>query len=252
MQQTRSPIDNSVYVERAHASAAETDAALAAAVAAQKLWRATDVRERAVLLRSSLAYFESNRAEIGREISAQMGRPIAYTPGEVGGLLERAEYMIDIAPAALADVQVGEKEGFTRYIRREPLGVVAIVAPWNYPYLTACNGIYPALMAGNAVVLKHSSQTPLAAERFAAALASCGLPEGLFQYLHLSHADTEALLADERVAYVNFTGSVAAGHRIQGSITEKFVNAGLELGGKDPAYVRADADLALAVENLVD
>ena len=252
MQTTRSPIDDSVYVERAHASPVEVEAALARAVAAQQQWRRTAVDERALLLRATLGYFEQHRAEIAREISCQMGRPIAYSPGEVSGLLERAEYMIDIAPTALADIEVGEKEGFKRYIRREPLGVVAIVAPWNYPYLTACNGIFPALMAGNAVLLKHSSQTPLAAERFAEAMSSGGLPEGLLQYLHLSHRDTERLLADERLAYVNFTGSVEAGHRIQSSIAGKFINAGLELGGKDPAYVRADADLAFAVENLVD
>jgi acyl-CoA reductase-like NAD-dependent aldehyde dehydrogenase len=252
MQRTHSPIDDSVYVEREQASAADVEAALVAAVAAQEEWRGTAVAERAAMLRSTLAYFEQHRAEIGREISCQMGRPIAYSPGEVGGLLERAEYMIELAPTALADIDVGKKEGFKRYIRREPLGVVAIVAPWNYPYLTACNGIFPALMAGNAVLLKHSSQTPLVAERFAEAMSLGGLPEGLFQYLHLSHQDTESLIADVRVAYVNFTGSVQAGHRIQGCIAGKFINAGLELGGKDPAYVRADADLAFAVENLVD
>lgn len=252
MQITRSPIDNSVYVERTSAGPEQVDATLQRALSAQRAWRDTPLPRRQEVLRASLAYFEQNRDDIAREISCQMGRPIAYTAGEVGGLLERANYMIDIAPSSLADIEVGEKEGFRRFIRREPLGIVAIVAPWNYPYLTACNGIYPALLAGNAVVLKHSSQTPLAAERFSAALVNGGLPAGLFEYLHMSHADTEAMLADPRVAYVNFTGSVPAGHRIQQSISSKFINAGLELGGKDPAYVREDADLAFAVENLVD
>ena len=252
MQTTLSPIDNSVYLERECATPAQVDAGLGEALAAQRAWRETSLQQRQAQLLSCLDYFRQQRDDIAREICCQMGRPIAYAGGEIGGLLERAEYMIDIAPDALADVDVGEKEGFRRFIRREPLGVVAIVAPWNYPFLTACNGIFPALLAGNAVVLKHSSQTPLAAERFAAAFASAGLPVGLFQCFHLPHADTEALLADPRVDYVNFTGSVPAGHRIQEAISGKFINAGLELGGKDPAYVRADADLAFAVENLVD
>ncbi len=252
MQITRTPIDGSVYVERPQASSEEREDALARAAAAQTAWRDTSLAERQRLLLASLPYFKEHSEAIAAEITHQMGRPIRYTAGELGGLAERAEHMIDIAPEALADVEVGEKEGFKRFIRREPLGVVAIIAPWNYPYLTACNGIYPALLAGNAVILKHSSQTPLVAERFAAALSAGGLPEGVFQYLHLSHEDTEALLGDERIGYVNFTGSVPAGRRIQHSISDKFINAGLELGGKDPAYVRADADLSSTVECLVD
>jgi acyl-CoA reductase-like NAD-dependent aldehyde dehydrogenase len=160
--------------------------------------------------------------------------------------------MIAIAPAALADIEPEARDGFNRFIRREALGVVAIIAPWNFPYLTSVNGVIPALMAGNAVVLKHSHQTPLCAERFAEAFAAAGLPEGVFQYLHLSHDGAEALMADARVDYVNFTGSVAGGHAVQKAVQGKFIATGLELGGKDPAYVRADANLAHAVENIVD
>ena len=153
---------------------------------------------------------------------------------------------------ALAAVQPGEKAGFARQIKRVPLGVVAVVAPWNYPYLTAVNAVIPALVAGNAVVLKHSHQTPLCAERFAEAFAAAGLPAGVFQYLHLSHADTSRLMGDGRVANVCFTGSVAGGRAVVEATARGFATAGLELGGKDPAYVRADANLAHAVETLVD
>ncbi len=168
-----------------------------------------------------------------------MGRPIRYAPSEVRGTLERARHMIGIAPAALADLDAGPKPGFRRFIRREPLGVVFTVAAWNYPYLIAVNSVVPALMAGNAVILKHSAQTPLCAERFAECLAAAGLPAGVFQVLHLSHDDTERVIGDPRVDFVAFTGSVAGGHAVQRAAAERFVGVGLELGGCDPVYVRA-------------
>jgi acyl-CoA reductase-like NAD-dependent aldehyde dehydrogenase len=160
--------------------------------------------------------------------------------------------MIDVAPTALADVQAPAQPGFNRFIRHEPAGVVLTIAPWNYPYLTSVNSIVPALLAGNAVILKHSAQTPLCAERYAAALQAAGLPDGVFQFLHLSHADVERVIGDPRVDFVAFTGSVPGGHAVQVAASRRFIGTGLELGGKDPAYVRADADLANAVENLVD
>jgi acyl-CoA reductase-like NAD-dependent aldehyde dehydrogenase len=166
--------------------------------------------------------------------------------------LERARYMIDIAPESLSDLDVGPKADFKRFVRREPLGVVFTVAAWNYPYLIAVNSVIPALMAGNAVLLKHSAQTPLCAERFAECFLEAGLPAGVFQVLHLSHQDTERVVKDARVAFVAFTGSVAGGHTIQQAVAARFIGAGMELGGCDPAYVRHDANLAHAVENLVD
>ena len=181
-----------------------------------------------------------------------MGRPIRYAPNEVRGTLERARHMIAIAPQALADIDAGPKEDFQRFVRREPLGVVLTIAAWNYPYLIAVNSVVPALMAGNAVVLKHSAQTPLCAERFAECFADAGLPDGVFQVLHMSHADTERL--DPRSAR-----RLRRVHRLGGGrpcraarASERFIGTGLELGGCDPAYVRHDANLAHAVENLVD
>jgi acyl-CoA reductase-like NAD-dependent aldehyde dehydrogenase len=170
----------------------------------------------------------------------------------VRGFEERARHMAAIAPQALADIHVGEKAGFHRFIRRDPVGTVFVVAPWNYPYLTAVNSIVPAILAGNAVILKHSAQTPLCAERYADAFAAAGLPAGVFQYLHLSHEDTARIIKDARVDFVAFTGSVAGGHAVQEAAASRFIGVGLELGGKDPAYVRPDANLAHAVENLVD
>ena len=250
--QTITPVDGSVYVERRYATDGEIDAALSAAAAAQKDWAAAAIAERASLCTKAVDAFVAKADRHAEELAWQMGRPVRFGRSEVGGFEERARYMIAIAEETLADVQAGEKEGFLRYIRRVPLGVVLTVAPWNYPYLTAVNSIVPALMAGNAVILKHASQTPLCGERLAEAFAEAGLPAGLFQVLHLSHQATAKIVASDRVGFVAFTGSVPGGASIEQAAAGHFLGVGLELGGKDPAYVRADANLAHAVENLVD
>ncbi|NIJ51629.1 aldehyde dehydrogenase family protein [Dyadobacter arcticus] len=252
-QKTISPIDGSVYVERELADANAVEKALNDAIAAQKAWRKTTIEERETICRKAVEYFLNNADEIGLELTWQMGRPIRYTANEIRkGFQERANYMISVAGKALADVEVDEISGFKRFIRRDPLGVVFVVAPWNYPYLTSVNSVIPAIMAGNAVILKHAQQTPLCAERYAAAFEYAGLPNGVFQYLHLRHDQVAQVIGDERIDYVAFTGSVEGGHAVQKAINERFIIGGLELGGKDPAYVRADANLAEAVENLVD
>lgn len=252
--QTVSPVDGRVYVDRPLQGIADINAALDKAKKAQKEWRKLPLAERQKYMLKFLDHMMSKAKEIGEEITWQMGRPISQTPGEImRGFQERIKYTVNLAPKALADIIPDDKqEGFKRFIRREALGVVVVVAPWNYPYLTSVNAIIPALLAGNAVVLKHSHQTPLVADRYAEGFKAAGLPDGVFQFLDLSHEDTEKLMADARVDYVNFTGSVKGGHAVQKAISGKFIVAGLELGGKDPAYVRADADMHNAVENLVD
>jgi acyl-CoA reductase-like NAD-dependent aldehyde dehydrogenase len=247
-----SPVDGRVYVERPLASPDMIDHALEQASAAKAGWKATPLSDRQSLLLKAVDAFVAHGPEIATELTWMMGRPIAYTPGEVRGFEERARTMIALATHALAPLDPGPKEGFRRYVAHEPLGVVAVIAPWNYPYLTAVNAVIPALAAGNTVILKHSHQTPLCAERFAQAFAEAGLPEGVFQHLHLSHGDTAALIADSRIDGVCFTGSVEGGNAVQKALAGKFASAGLELGGKDPAYVRADANIAHAIENLVD
>jgi acyl-CoA reductase-like NAD-dependent aldehyde dehydrogenase len=249
---TISPVDGRVYVERPLASAADIERALESAQRAQRSWKSLSLAARCETLSRAVDAFVASGGEIAAEISWQMGRPTRHAPSEVRGFEERARYMLKVAPEALAAVQPGDKAGFRRQIKRVPLGVVVVVAPWNYPYLTAVNAVLPALIAGNTVVLKHSHQTPLCAERFFAAFQSAGLPAGVFQYLHLSHADTARLMGDPRVASVCFTGSVAGGRAVVEATARGFATAGLELGGKDPAYVRADANLAHAIESLTD
>jgi len=253
MLQCISPVDGSIYVERPLNTLADINAALIKAKKAQKMWRNVPLAEKQKYMQKFLDHMVGKAKEIGAEITWQMGRPISQTPSEIlRGFQERVKYAIAIAPKALADIVPEGQEGFKRYIRREPLGVVAVIAPWNYPYLTSVNTIVPALLSGNVVILKHSHQTPLVADRYAEGFRAAGLPDGVFQHLDLSHGDAEKLMADPRVDYVNFTGSVKGGHAVQKAISGKFIVAGLELGGKDPAYVRADADLHSAVENLVD
>src|ERR1700760_3545334 len=251
-QKTISPVDGSLYCERPLARPDEINAVLGRAAHAQRAWRGVPIAERAAICSRFCDQFESRGEALALEVTWQMGRPIRYAPSEIRGTLERARYMIGIAAEALADVDPGAKEGFHRFIRRDPLGVVFTVAAWNYPYLIAVNSVIPAIMSGNAVILKHSAQTPLCAERFAECFRAAGLPEGIFQVVHLSHDDTEKVVGDPRVAFVAFPGSVEGGHAIQRAAVARFAGTGLELGGCDPAYVRHDADLAHAVENLVD
>src|SRR5438067_10633921 len=253
VQRTITPIDGTLYVERPLARGTDIERALARAVGAQAQWKHVPVAERAAIVRKMVDWCVARADELGEALTRQMGRPIAYTPNEIRrGFQERALYMCSIAQSALADVRVEPKDGFQRFIRREPLGVVLVLAPWNYPWLTSVNAIVPALLAENAVVLKMAQQTPLVAERYAEAFAAAGLPAGVFQYLHLDHAQTARVIADARIAFVAFTGSVPGGHAVQRAAAERFIATGLELGGKDPAYVRADAPLAATIENLVD
>lgn len=251
--QTISPIDNSILFERELASDKMIETALENSKKSQDRWRHSTISERANICRLVLEYFIKNAEEIGEEITRQMGRPIRYAKYEIlGGFKERAEHMIEIASEALKDIKTKEKTGFYRFIRREPVGTVLVLAPWNYPYLTSVNVIIPAIMAGNAVILKHAQQTPLCAERYAAAFEYAGLPKGVFQYLHLSHEQVGKVIQDSRIDYVAFTGSVRGGEAVQSAVNQRFITAGLELGGKDPAYVCADAELDFTIENLVD
>lgn len=251
-QSTVSPVDGSVFCRLPLADEARIDATLEAAAEAGRRWRSAPLDERAALCTAFVDAFVARKAEIAEELTWQMGRPLRHTPGEVGGLEERARHMIAIAGESLADVAPSPKPGYLRLIRREPLGVVLTIAAWNYPYLIAVNSVVPALLAGNAVILKHSAQTPLCAERFARAFEEAGAPQGLFSVLHMDHEATARVVGDPRVDFVAFTGSVEGGRAIQRVASGRFIGVGLELGGKDPAFVREDADFHLTVDNLVD
>ncbi len=249
---TISPIDGREVVRRAYASEAQIAQALALAQSAQAAWQALGVGERGRIVSAAVDRFVAAKDEIARAITIQMGRPLRYTPGEVAGFEARARHMISIADAALAPIRVPDQAGFTRFISREPIGVALTVAPWNYPLLTAVNSIVPALMAGNTVILKHSDQTPLCAELIERAFRDAGAPKGVFQYLHANHDTVQRLIRAPEIGYVSFTGSVRGGRIVEESAAGRFIGVGLELGGNDSAYVRADAKLDHAVDTLVD
>jgi len=252
VQRTISPIDGSVCVQRALADEGAVESVLAAAQAAKPTWAGMPLERRAQLCTAMVEHLEGKAGELAHELTVQMGRPQRDSPGELRGLSERARHMIGAAPDALAALQLESPSGGYRAIHHEPLGLVLTIAPWNYPYLTSVNTVVPALLAGNVVVLKHSSQTPLCAERYYEACRAAGFPPGVFQFVHADHAMINRMIGDARVDFVAFTGSVPGGHAVQHAASDRFINLGLELGGKDPAYVREDAEVARAAEALVD
>lgn len=246
-----SPRTGQTFAERPLQTRSELDAVVARARDAQRAWRSVPIAERVARVNAMVAALETMNDDIVVELAHMMGRPVRYG-GEIGGVQERALYMTSIAEAALAPTVIEDSDAFRRYMSREPVGVVLVVAPWNYPYLTAVNTIVPALVAGDAVVLKHATQTLLAGERFAAAARAADIPDGVFANIHVDHATVAELIAARSFDFINFTGSVAAGAAIERAAAETFCGVGLELGGKDPGYVRADADLDVAVDALVD
>ena len=250
MQKTITPIDNSIYVEREYHSDKIEDA-INNSMNAQKSWAELTVKERVKLLTNFVEDFLSKGEIISEELSRQIGRPISQGAGELNGFKERADYMLSIAEKKLEDIDVTKDKNFKSYIKRRALGVVFVIAPWNYPYLVAVNSIIPAMASGNTVILKHSAQTPLCAEQLYDS-AKKTLPKDVFNYLHLNHEDSLKVVSDKRINFVSFTGSVKAGYDVQRATHTKFIDMALELGGKDPAYVRYDCDLEKTVENLVD
>ncbi|NUB44179.1 aldehyde dehydrogenase family protein [Fertoebacter nigrum] len=246
-----SPVDGSVYATRTPLSREAAVAVAARARAAQQGWAARPLDERIALVKAGVAALIAKKDVLVDELAWQMGRPVRFG-GEFGGVNDRTNYMAEIAAETLAPHMVEDSERFTRYLARDPVGVVFIVAPWNYPYLTTINTLAPALIAGNTVVLKHASQTLLVGERLAEAFHAAGVPEDVFQNVVLDHATTEHLIGARAFNFVNFTGSVGGGQAMERAAAGTFTGLGLELGGKDPGYVRADADLDAAVDSLMD
>ncbi|MBN2308270.1 MAG: aldehyde dehydrogenase family protein, partial [Candidatus Hydrogenedentes bacterium] len=233
-------------------AAGEVDGVVQRARKAFLGWRGSPMADRVALCIRFVAAFKGMADRVAADVSTQMGKPRAHALGEVGRLVERAEYMTAIAEETLADEAVPALPGFTRYIRHEPLGVVFDMAAWNYPLLIAVNVVVPALLAGNAVIIKHSSRTPRCGQAFVEAFAKAGAPPDLVQNVVADHAVTEAFVRHPGVDYVSFTGSTRGGHDVSRAAADRFIDVGLELGGKDPAYVCADAPFEFAVENCVD
>ena len=246
-----SPVDGSVYATRSCLSIEEAQQKVDNAKSAQIDWASKPVTERIAHVKKAIASIGETTDRMVEELAHQIGRPVRYG-GEFGGFEERASYMASIAEEALAPIIVEESDSFLRKIEHEPHGIVLVVAPWNYPYMTAINTIAPALIAGNSVVLKHASQSILVGEHLADAFESAGLPSGVFSNVVLDHDVTSALIAAGNFGFVNFTGSVSGGQAMEQAAAGTFTAVATELGGKDPGYVRADADLDAAVDTLID
>ncbi|AXI41978.1 aldehyde dehydrogenase family protein [Sulfitobacter sp. SK011] len=246
-----SPIDGSLYAERECLSMDAARDAVARARRAQAAWAARPLQERIDLVMGAMAEIERTQERMVTELAHQMGRPVRYG-GELGGLKERASYMSKIAQDALAPTSVEDSDAFRRKITREPHGIVFVVAPWNYPYMTANNTIAPALIAGNVVILKHAAQTILVGEHLADAYHAAGVPDDVFQNIVLDHDTTSALIAENAFDFINFTGSVGGGQAMERAAAGTFTGVATELGGKDPGYVRHDANLDAAVDTLMD
>ncbi|MGJ5620857.1 aldehyde dehydrogenase family protein [Sulfitobacter sp. MF3-043] len=246
-----SPIDGSLYAERECLSMDAARDAVARARKAQAAWTARPLQERIDLVMGAMAEVERTQKRMVTELAHQMGRPVRYG-GELGGLKERASYMSKIAQDALSPTIVEDSDAFCRKITREPHGLVFVVAPWNYPYMTANNTIAPALIAGNVVILKHAAQTILVGEHLADAYHAAGVPDDVFQNIVLDHETTSALIAENAFDFINFTGSVGGGQAMERAAAGTFTGVATELGGKDPGYVRHDANLDTAVDTLMD
>jgi len=246
-----SPVDGSVYAERPVLSSQAASEVVARVRRGQKGWAKRPVDERIALVRAGIVRLNEMKDEVVPELAWMMGRPVRYG-GEFGGVNERANYMAGIAERALAPLEIEDSAQFRRFIAREPQGVVFVIAPWNYPYLTAINTIVPALIAGNGVVIKHATQTLLVGERMVRAFVEAGVPDDIFANVFLDHAGTEELIAAGAFDFINFTGSVGGGQAIERAAAGTFTGLGLELGGKDPGYVMDDANLDWAVDVLMD
>ncbi|KAI5463454.1 Aldehyde/histidinol dehydrogenase [Mariannaea sp. PMI_226] len=250
---TISPNTNEPILTRNGASAADLELLPKVATEAFESWRKTTLKERQAIVRKFLDNLAAKKEELGEELTAQMGRPINYTAGEVATAVKRGDYLLKISDEALKDTDGEAEKGFKRFIRKIPVGPVLVIFAWNYPYLILVNSLIPALLSGNTVILKGSPQTPTVVEQAAKLFHEAGLPEGVLQFFHSgSPSIMETIVRNPLISLVCFTGSVAGGLAVQKAASDRIVGVGLELGGKDPAYVRSDVDISWASEEIVD
>jgi betaine-aldehyde dehydrogenase len=245
------PCTGKVFADAPLSRAADVDAAYSAATGAFAHWRGLTPGERQRYLLDLAAALESRVDELVEEEVANTGKPVAATRGdEVLAGIDHLRYFAGLA-RSLEGIGAGEYvAGHTSYVRREPVGVVGQVAPWNYPFLMAIWKMAPALAAGNTVVLKPSDTTPLTAVLLAETAAGV-LPDGVLNVVCGDRETGRLVVAHPDAAMVSITGSTAAGRQVATSAAADLKRAHLELGGKAPAIVHADADLEAAVAGIV-
>ena len=246
------PANETVFRSIEPTPEAELESILCHMRAAQQRWRDVPVEKRADICRQFIDAFGSMKEQVALDITRQMGKPVGQARHEVDAMLDRARTMVRLAPGSLQDDMLPPKEGFHRFIRHEPLGIVLDIPAWNYPLLIAVNVVVPALLAGNAVLIKHARLTPLCGDAFADAFRQTSLPPDLIASIHVSHATIRKLIDTRAVDFISFTGSVEGGRQVYQEASTQLLDMGLELGGKDPALVCEDANFDFTVPNLVD
>ncbi|TIP14566.1 aldehyde dehydrogenase family protein [Mesorhizobium sp.] len=246
-----SPVDGSTYATRAYADGAAIEAALSRARAALRPWRRTPLADRLAILLRFGEEMKARAAPLAEMVAWQIGRPL-WQADETPRLALVGQLLANIAPEALADVPYPSDETIRRYARPMASGMHLSICAWNYPTAMIGYLVTAPLAAGNVVIFKHSPQTPLIAELAEEAFRAAGGPEGVFQSLHLDHGDAERLIASGAFNAVNFIGSVNGGRRVHAAAAGTFTQVHLELGGKDPTYVRADADLEAAIPQIAE
>ncbi|KAI8244868.1 Succinate-semialdehyde dehydrogenase [Colletotrichum sp. SAR 10_99] len=250
---TISPTTNEPILTRNGISQADLDELPNTATKAFESWSKTSLADRQKIVKTALKLLLNLKDDLAQELTVQMGRPIAYTGVEVATAVKRAEYLLKISDEVLKDTDGEAEKGFKRFIRKVPVGPVLVIFAWNYPYLILVNSLIPALLAGNTVILKPSPQTPTIVERVAKVFEEAGLPSGVLQHFHCgSPTLIESIVRNPKIKLVAFTGSVAGGLAVQQAAADRVVNVGLELGGKDPAYIRGDVDIDWAAAEIVD
>lgn len=246
------PYTGETVAERRFLSDSEVEGLVTRAFRAHKAWARTPLHDRIALCERFCQELEKDSDRVAREVTAQMGKPLSQARGEVKTTLVRARTLMSLAAEALRDEPLPPLPGFTRFIRHEPVGVVLDISAWNYPLLITVNVVVPAVLAGNAVIIKHANRTALCGDAFARAFEKAGAPENLIVAVDATHETCAKIIARPEIGFVSFTGSVRGGHEVYREGARRFIDVGLELGGKDPAYVAPDADLDHAIANIVD
>jgi len=245
------PATGAVVDEVPADDAASVAAKASAARAAQPRWAATPLAERIATIGRFRQALVAELETLAVTLTREVGKPIAQSRNELNGLLPRIDFFIERCAAAIADEHVFDGGGMHEQIGHIPLGVVGNISAWNYPYFVGCNVIVPALLTGNTVLYKPSEYAALTGLHIARLLHGAGVPKDVMHTL-VGAGEVGAALLAQRIDGLFFTGSHATGVRIAQALAPRLVKLQLELGGKDPTYVRADADAKAAAESLAD
>jgi len=251
--QVTNPATGAVIAELREDDAASVEAKFDAAADAQPAWAALPLADRVEVMRKFRATITYRLDDLAAIMTAETGKPIALSRNELNGLLPRLDFFLDNVVETLAPevVLLDDANGMEEVITQEPLGVIANISAWNYPYFVGSNVFVPGLLAGNAVIYKPSELASLTGQAIAEMLWGAGVPEAVFP-LVIGGGDVGAALLEQRLNGVFFTGSYATGKRIAEAMAGTMARVQLELGGKDPVYVAEDVDVAIAAASLAD